>query len=58
MRTRARFPSGWQVTFPVVVLDGGATKAQLQDALQDAGFYEGIGDYRPRYGRFEVVSIS
>lgn len=57
VRTRARFPTGWSVSFPIEVLQGGATKAQVQEALADAGVYEGIGDWRPRYGRFEVEKI-
>lgn len=57
IRTRARFPTGWTVTFPVEVLHGGATKAQVEEAISDAGIYEGLGDWRPRYGKFEVVEI-
>lgn len=58
MRTRARFPSGWRCTFRVEVLAGGVTKTQLEQAISDAGIYEGIGDWRPRYGRFVVREIS
>jgi hypothetical protein len=56
-RTRPRFPSGWSVTFGVEVMAGGATKAQVQQAIEDAGLYEGMGDWRPRYGRFVVKSV-
>lgn len=57
VRTRARFPTGWKLEFPIEVLSGGATKAQIEEALSDGGIYEGLGDWRPRYGRFEVLSI-
>jgi hypothetical protein len=57
IRTRARFPTGWKLTFPVFVLDKGPTKEQVHDAIADAGILLGLGDYRPRYGRFEVESL-
>ena len=57
VRTRPRFPSGWSVTFQVEVLRGGVTKENVEIALRDAGLYTGMGDWIPRYGRFEVVSV-
>ena len=45
------------MTFGVEVMSGGATKAQVQQAIQYAGLYEGMGDWRPRYGRFVVKSV-
>lgn len=58
IRTRPRFPTGWTLTFRVEVLDDGVTKDQLHQAITDAGLYEGAGDWRPRYGRFVVESIT
>jgi hypothetical protein len=58
MRTRARFPSGWSVSFLVEVLDNGVTKEQLAEAIGDGGMYEGLGDWRPRYGRFVLKEIA
>jgi hypothetical protein len=58
MRTRPRFPSGWSVTFGVEVMAGGATREQVRQSLEDAGLYEGMGDWRPRYGRFVVKDVS
>lgn len=52
VRTRPRFPTGWRVTFGVEVMAGGVTQEQLSQAVTDAGLYAGIGDWRPRYGRF------
>jgi len=57
MRTRARFPTGWTLSFGVEVLADGVTKTQLEQAITDAGLYEGLGDWRPRYGRFVLQSI-
>jgi len=30
---------------------------QLQQIVENAGRYVGLGDYRPRYGRFEVTNV-
>lgn len=56
-RTRARIPSGWSITFRVEVLAEGVSKQQLEQAISDAGLYEGLGDWRPRYGRFVIKSV-
>lgn len=56
MRTRPRFPK-WSLTFGVEVLSDGVTKEQLATAISDAGLYEGMGDWRPRYGRFVLKEI-
>jgi hypothetical protein len=56
IRTRARFPR-WKCTFLVEVLFDGVTAQQLEQAIADAGVYEGIGDWRPRYGRFTVEGV-
>lgn len=58
MRTRPRFPSGWRCRFVVEVMGGALSKAQLHDALADAGIYRGLGDWRPRYGKFEVQKVT
>lgn len=58
MRTRARIPTGWSISFRVEVLADGVTKDQLRQAIEDAGLYEGVGDWRPRYGRFVVKELA
>jgi len=57
MRTRPRFPD-WQLAFDIEITEGGPTKEQIQEALEDAGLLIGLGDWTPRYGRFELVSLS
>ena len=56
MRTRPRF-SIWRadavVTFMPTLLD----RAEMLDIFGIAGSQEGIGDWRPRYGRFTVELI-
>lgn len=61
MRNRARFDE-WALKFEVSVLDDNEIDEKLlHDALDYAGHYIGIGDYRPQkkgmYGRFIVKSI-
>ena len=66
MRHRPRFDE-WAATFDIAVLDpatwldvydkefsGGA---MIRDVLVAAGKFKGIGDFRPRFGRFEVTKF-
>lgn len=56
MRSRPMFEE-WSVTFRIRVIDTNITKDLLQDVLEEAGTYVGIGDYRPRFGRFSVEML-
>lgn len=61
MRNRARYDE-WSLKFEVTILeDDEISQKTLHDALDYAGHYIGIGDYRPQkkgmYGRFIVTSI-
>ena len=56
IRTRARFHD-WRVKFRVEVLQNAVTGEQLKQAIRDAGVLVGLGDWRPRYGRFEVTEF-
>jgi len=56
MKGRARMDD-WELKFDLVCLDERANAKDLKDILTYSGAYCGIGDYRPRYGRFEVVSM-
>lgn len=57
MRARPVFP-GWSLTFSVQydpdTIDGDA----IETALEKAGQLLGMGDYRPRFGRFVVKEVS
>ena len=48
---------GWQLGFTIQVQDEQLCPEVVEVILQEAGRAVGIGDYRPRYGRFEVVSF-
>lgn len=57
MRTRPIFHN-WACSFVVMFDDEQVNLADVQRAINDAGSKSGIGDFRPRYGRFEVVQCN
>ena len=54
MRTRPIF-FFWGCEFIVTYDDEQVNLADVRRAINDAGSKSGLGDFRPRYGRFEVV---
>jgi hypothetical protein len=55
-RERPAFLPGWRATFEVQVLTPEyIAPTALLDVLTMAGRLVGIGDYRPTYGRFQIV---
>jgi len=57
MRYRAMFKE-WESEFDVTIAaDDYIDKEILQDVMNYAGKFIGVGDYRPRFGRFTVVSM-
>jgi hypothetical protein len=56
VRARPRFNS-WELEFTINFDDKILDKKVLKQILEEAGKTKGIGDYRPKYGRFEVVSF-
>jgi hypothetical protein len=57
-RVRPAFLAGWRATFEVEVITAEYIPPQLLHAvLSDAGRLVGIGDFRPSYGRFQVVEF-
>ena len=56
IRTRPIFQS-WAVEFDLMFEPTLADEDTIKKAIEDAGMQCGIGDYRPRYGRFELVSF-
>lgn len=58
MRCRPRF-NNWEAKFEVTLLPGaGLNHTDVQSALEQAGIMSGLGDFRPRFGRFEVVDFA
>ena len=56
LRCRPRFDS-WALDFTVRILDDRVQPLIVQQVLETAGKYYGIGDYRPRFGLFEVTEF-
>jgi hypothetical protein len=59
--TRARpvFRQGWEAEFDLMVLSPEhLPPATLQLVLNQAGLYQGVGDFRPTFGRFAVTEFS
>jgi hypothetical protein len=56
MRTRPIFRD-WSCAFDIRVVDESLDVSQIQQALITAGKYVGIGDWRPRYGLFQVTTF-
>lgn len=55
VRIRPTFKPGWELEFNIEVIDDQISSDLVQDVLQLAGKTVGVGDYRPRFGRFNVV---
>jgi len=54
MRYRPRLDK-WRLTFEIECLDEQLDHQVIRDVLDQAGKFVGIGDYRPKFGRFIVV---
>jgi len=55
-RTRPIF-NDWSLSFDVIFDDNNVNEDALKQAIEKAGRFNGIGDYRPKFGRFEVESF-
>jgi len=57
LRRRPAFKKGWEAEFNLVVLDEQIGTDRLKQIIEYAGKFCGIGDWRPDYGRFEIVEF-
>jgi hypothetical protein len=55
IRTRPKF-NVWSLSFVVDFLPSVLNRDQVRDALVVAGRIVGLGDYRPKFGRFEIMA--
>lgn len=55
-RCRPIFPQ-WSATFTLLFEEASLQRADLERVVHDTGRMIGLGDYRPRFGRFEVVTV-
>jgi hypothetical protein len=53
-RYRPALKEGWKLAFKIICIDDGLPSSVLNDVLILAGRTVGIGDHRPRFGRFMV----
>lgn len=56
MRSRPMFRE-WEAEFKIILLDDVIDTEVLKMIIESAGRFNGIGDFRPEYGRFELVSF-
>lgn len=57
-RERPAFLAGWEATFELMVQTPEyIDRAMLQTVLTNAGRLVGLGDFRPTYGRFQVIKF-
>jgi hypothetical protein len=54
MKVRPMVPTGWSITFDVEYDEKVLATEALKEAMKDAGTLIGLGDWRPKFGRFEV----
>lgn len=55
MRCRPIFHAGWELSFSVAYDESTIQLGDIAMCLESAGNMVGLGDYRPRFGRFSVV---
>lgn len=57
-RTRPAMRAGWKVTFEMMInLPEYVSRHELNDTIAMAGRLIGLGDFRPTFGRFQVVNF-
>lgn len=57
VRIRPTFKAGWKLEFSIECLDDQIPTDLLRDVLDLAGKTQGVGDNRPRFGRFMVTKF-
>jgi hypothetical protein len=57
MRVRPMIPTGWVLVFELEYDESVINEKAIIDAMQDAGSLIGLGDWRPKFGRFTVEVV-
>lgn len=47
----------WSCSFTIEITDDFINVTTLKEILESAGKYKAVGDFRPEYGRFEVIEF-
>ena len=56
MRSRPKF-NNWKLAFQITCIDERIAPEVIKEILEDAGKFVGIGDFRPKFGRFKVIKF-
>ena len=56
MKHRPRFDK-WELEFDIECIDERISPAVIKQILEDSGKFNCVGDYRPKFGSFDVVSF-
>lgn len=54
IRVRPMVPTGWVLRFTLIFDGDIINQRALEQAIKDAGALVGLGDWRPKFGRFEA----
>lgn len=57
MRIRPMIPTGWNINFQIDYDETVVNEGSIVKAMKDAGALVGLGDWRPKFGRFTVEMI-
>lgn len=57
IRVRPMLPTGWSITFSLEFDETLINEKSVLKAMIDAGTYVGLGDWRPKFGRFTVKQL-
>lgn len=57
VRIRPAFKTGWELSFTIEVIDDTIHPELVNDVLTLAGKTVGIGDFRPKFGRFMITKF-
>lgn len=55
IRTRPKIPTGWEAEFTVNIIDDVISENDVSRAIKRAGEVAGVGDWRPKFGLFEII---
>ena len=58
IRIRPLIPTGWTMTFTVEFDESIVNKQAVATALTEASSLVGLGDWRPKFGRFTVEVLN
>jgi hypothetical protein len=57
-RQRPGFYEGWEIEFSIIVLEPEFLPlAKLVEIVDNAGKFQGLGDFRPTFGRFRIKDV-